>query len=183
MREMLKKTIEKEMLYYSATTDIWTSCATESYISFTLHYVTESFEMQNWTIEIKGFSGKHTGEAIKESLLAIMCDWSLAAENLVMFMRDNASNGVSAMDNMGINHMGCVAHSMNLVISPLFFDKLKKKNDDNIDQAITPIEAEEQRDFVLSLCSNDNTMINSIRGQIKKMREISKYFFQQPQRC
>ena len=65
LRRKLGRMVSTEMAYYCATTDIWTSCATESFISFTLHYVTESFELKNWTLEVQIFSGKHTGRAIK----------------------------------------------------------------------------------------------------------------------
>ena len=95
LRRKLGRMVSTEMAYYCAATDIWTSCATESFISFTLHYVTESFELKNWTLEVQKFSGKHTGRAIKNALIEVMRTWCLDIERLVVLVRDNASNGMT----------------------------------------------------------------------------------------
>eukprot|EP00644_Phytophthora_capsici_P018335 jgi/Phyca11/131900/e_gw1.119.38.1 len=63
--------IKRECRYFSVTTDIWTSMNTDSYLSLTLHYVTPDFRFRNWTLEVKAFPGRHSGEAISAGLLKL----------------------------------------------------------------------------------------------------------------
>ena len=56
--EVLKKLSKAE--YFSITTDIWSSQAKHNYIAVTIHYLTESFELQSHLIETKHFDEVHT---------------------------------------------------------------------------------------------------------------------------
>ncbi|EGZ29732.1 hypothetical protein PHYSODRAFT_413662, partial [Phytophthora sojae] len=51
MRIFVCAGIEQSCEYFSITCDIWTSRNPRSYIAFTIHYLTESFEVRNWTLE------------------------------------------------------------------------------------------------------------------------------------
>ena len=39
------------MTFYSATTDLWTSKATHPYLSYTIHFVNENWELQSFCLE------------------------------------------------------------------------------------------------------------------------------------
>lgn len=45
--ETINREDSKQLMSMGVTTDCWTSISNESYISFTLHYLTESFELNN----------------------------------------------------------------------------------------------------------------------------------------
>lgn len=60
-----------------------------------------------------------------------------------MLLRDNASNGVKACKDWGINHFGCVAHCLHLIVGPFLL--CSKKEEDDICQAVAAIIEEEQK--------------------------------------
>ena len=97
--KQLKTKIEKEMDYFTMTTDIWSSRVMESYMAETLHYLTQDFEMQNLTIEVTPFRGSHTALNIRNFWEDSFCAFGLSTEKLTMMMRDNASNGVKACND------------------------------------------------------------------------------------
>ena len=90
---------------YCFSTDIWSSRALVSYISFCLIYLTADFQMRSYTLENKPFVAmSHTGEAILESLEKSIEDWSLPRAAPIYVLRDNGSNMRAAM-NMSQNVM------------------------------------------------------------------------------
>ena len=63
---------------YCFSTDIWSSRALDSYISFCLIYLTADFQMRSYTLENKlSVAMSHTGEAILESFEKSIEDWLL----------------------------------------------------------------------------------------------------------
>ena len=102
------------MPFYCFSTDIWSSRALDSYISFVLIYLTADFQMRSYTLENKPLVAmSYTGEAILESLEKSIEDWSL-----IYVLRDNGSNMRAAM-NMSQNFMDlpCFAHTLQLSIN------------------------------------------------------------------
>eukprot|EP00644_Phytophthora_capsici_P014324 jgi/Phyca11/98804/e_gw1.3.1253.1 len=51
LRRQVRSDIERSCEYFSITSDIWSSRNPRSYIAFTIHYLTELFEVRNWTLE------------------------------------------------------------------------------------------------------------------------------------
>lgn len=60
-RSLVKTQIAEDADFYSLTSDMWTSRATDSYISLTIHFVNSNFEMMTYTLDVMSFRGKHTG--------------------------------------------------------------------------------------------------------------------------
>lgn len=61
-----------ECSFYSVSSDIWTSLCAESFISFTLHYLDEQFNMHKWTLEVMKIPGKHDAPAIAAALPQVL---------------------------------------------------------------------------------------------------------------
>ena len=104
---------------YCFSTDIWSSRALDSYLSFCLIYLTADFQMRSYTLENKPFVGmSHTGEAILESLEKSIEDWSLPRAVPIYVLRDNGSNMRAAM-NMSQKFMDlpCFVHTLQLSIN------------------------------------------------------------------
>jgi hypothetical protein len=62
----MKGIIKSNINYFSATTDVWSSRTTDSFMAITLHGLTDNFSMINLTLEVKPLQGKHTGTSIME---------------------------------------------------------------------------------------------------------------------
>ena len=126
-RSILHQKLQNQCKFYSASSDIWTLRAKDSYISFTIHYITDDFFMKSWLLEVRHLPGKHTGIAIASELEKCIELWGLKKENCVKFVRDGAANGVKACNELQINHMSCLAHSLHLVVAAGLINKLKEK--------------------------------------------------------
>lgn len=73
----MKTDLQETCIYFSATSDIWTSRTTESYMAFTIHYTTQQFELKSATLDVMPCPGKHTGEYIHHLMQHILDSWNL----------------------------------------------------------------------------------------------------------
>ncbi len=70
------------------------------------------------------FEVKHSGERICEVLQKIIIDWDLNKANMVLMVRDYASNGALETRLLDIDSFGFIAaHSFYLVLAPLGFQR------------------------------------------------------------
>ncbi|POM65154.1 Hypothetical protein PHPALM_19181 [Phytophthora palmivora] len=70
----------------------WTSLSAACFISFTLHYVDATFNLNKWTLEATRIPGKHDAPSIAAALLRCFLSWNLDRKKCVRFLRDGASN-------------------------------------------------------------------------------------------
>lgn len=117
VRDLLKTDAE----HVTLTTDTWTSCATQGYMSVTAHFVTKKWQMQSVLLECFQFSKSHTSENLRNELVRVVNDWGLERK-VHTIVSDNAANIVRAINLTGFQHVSCVAHTINLVVQ----DALKK---------------------------------------------------------
>ena len=54
--------------YYAVTTDLWSSRTTEPYISLTVHFIDEDFELKSRCLQTAFFPENHTNENIAAGL-------------------------------------------------------------------------------------------------------------------
>ena len=63
--------VKTSLTSFSMTTDIWSSCANDSYIGYTFHYFTDDgceFTLKSHLLEVHSFPDSHTGENIMKEL-------------------------------------------------------------------------------------------------------------------
>ena len=80
----------------SLTTDIWSSCATEAYVTLTIHYLDDDWEMKAFVLETFGFPECHTSINIAEKLESIAEKYSIT-NKVTAVVHDNAANMVAAL--------------------------------------------------------------------------------------
>ena len=86
------------VLWFSFTTDIWsTDISSNSFLSFTAHWLIESFERKSAVLHAQSFPGEHTGELISNKYREMLAGWGIKKEQVHLIIRDNASNMVKAM--------------------------------------------------------------------------------------
>ncbi|XP_041827312.1 zinc finger BED domain-containing protein 4-like [Melanotaenia boesemani] len=108
----------KDAKVISFTTDIWSSDVSPmSLLSLTAHWLDEGFEPHSAMLNATNFRGSHTSDAIAASLKEMFEKWQIPQSKVHVVLRDNASNMRKAMDNMGVRSVGCVAHTMQLVVN------------------------------------------------------------------
>lgn len=88
-----------------------------SLLSLTAHWLDVHFVPQSAMLNATNFRGSHTSDAIATALKEMLDKWQIPLSRVHVFLRDNASNMKRAMDIMGVRSLGCVAHSMQLVVN------------------------------------------------------------------
>jgi hypothetical protein len=102
---------------FSFTTDVWTSRAMDAYISFTVSYVNDQFQLKTFALENKHFPGSHTADRIVETLQTSMDEWGLPGEIPIFCVRDNGSNIKAAIRKTVWYDVSCFAHTLQLAIA------------------------------------------------------------------
>ena len=105
------------------TTDIWTSRATQAYITVSAHYITEGWELFAFVLETRGFPERHTGQAISEKLSEIAKNFALT-EKVTAVVHDQAANMELSLEilnrDLGWESLHCSAHCLQLCLKAGF---------------------------------------------------------------
>ena len=90
--------------WWAATGDIWSSKATNAFLTLTLHYINDEMEECTITLEVAPFDtdDSHTGESIKDKFLELFHKWGLDKDYCVMLVLDGASNMTLAAKKNGV---------------------------------------------------------------------------------
>ena len=103
--------------FLCCTTDMWTSCSNDGYISLTCHFITEDFKMSYRNLNTKHFPGTHDHTHICEAISSVAQDWCINIKRqVVAFTTDNGSNIVKSLKEMSILHVPCAGHTLNLAV-------------------------------------------------------------------
>lgn len=97
------------------TTDMWTSRATEAYLTVTCHIIDEHWQMQAYVLETCSFPGQHTADNISSQLTRIVEEWGIK-DKIQAVVTDNGANMVAAVRKASWAPYPCFAHSLNLVV-------------------------------------------------------------------
>jgi len=101
------------------TTDIWTSRATQAYITVTAHYISIDWKLFACVLETKGFPERHTGQAISEKLTEIAQHFALT-EKVTAVVHDQAANMELSLEilnrDLGWESLHCSAHCLQLCL-------------------------------------------------------------------
>ena len=103
-----------QVKYVSLTTDIWTSRATESFLTINMHLIF-SWELKSLVLATIKFSVEHIAEHIASEFKGVTNHWGIT-HKVVAIVTDNAANMVAAVRITGWTHIHCFAHTLNLVI-------------------------------------------------------------------
>ncbi|GAA6096348.1 zinc finger BED domain-containing protein 1-like, partial [Tachysurus ichikawai] len=67
----LRENVEKELCdlkYFATTTDLWSSRTMEPFLSLTIHYITDDWNLGSWCLQTSYFPAEHTAEEIAQGL-------------------------------------------------------------------------------------------------------------------
>ena len=95
------------------THDGWTSIATESFGTVTLHYVDSNWQLVNVVLQTRKVVGRHTADAIQNQLSAAQVEWGFPDPIATC---DNAANEVKAFRQLGWTQLSCMGHNINLAV-------------------------------------------------------------------
>jgi uncharacterized protein involved in tolerance to divalent cations len=104
----------------ASTTDMWTESYTQSsYITVTVHYVTENWNLVERVLATREFDpeARHTGVNIRKAVLEILTEFTIPPEKLV-FVTDRGANVLAALKEY--KHLSCCDHIINTILSHTF---------------------------------------------------------------
>ncbi|XP_067281156.1 E3 SUMO-protein ligase ZBED1-like [Pseudorasbora parva] len=119
MYDTCVKTVSTELRqveFYASTTDLWSSRTTEPYMSFTVHFLTQDFELKARCLGVVYFPESHTSENIAHGLREVLASWNLKEENQVSITTDNGANVVKATEVNNWVRLQCFGHRLHLAI-------------------------------------------------------------------
>ena len=107
-------TMKRGLKNFSLTTDGWTSRANHSYISHTVHYIDEMWNLRAHLLDTVEMPLEHTGINLADELKDTFKRWDLKDSDLVSVTTDNARNIVCAIEILSWPRFGCLAHTLQL---------------------------------------------------------------------
>ena len=99
---------------FSLTTDGWTSRANHSYITHTVHYIDELWNLQAHLLDTAEMPLEHTGVNLADELKDSLARWDLKDDDLVSITTDNARNIVCATEILSWPRFGCLALTLQI---------------------------------------------------------------------
>ncbi|XP_053289312.1 E3 SUMO-protein ligase ZBED1-like [Pleuronectes platessa] len=106
----------KDIPFYSATTDMWSSTNMTPYMSLTIHYITADWTLHSKCLETRYVPENHTADTLGENLKSALADWGLDEHKLVCITTDNGANIVAAIRNFGWSWLNCFGHNLHLAV-------------------------------------------------------------------
>ena len=104
--------------YYSGTTDLWTSTSNHPYLSLTIHFINQQWELHSFCLDTVPLFKDHTGETIADAIQDILLNWGLSVDNLVATTTDNGSNFVRAFNSvLQWPRISCFGYNLDLSIN------------------------------------------------------------------
>lgn len=125
-KEELKKELKKAD-FVAVTHDSWTSIATVSYETVTVHYIDDSlgkWELMSKVLDTSAVGGSHSAEAIAGFLSGVKTRWQLPE---ILAVSDNASVEVKTFNLLGWPRIGCFGHLLNLIVRK-FLEQSRTRN-------------------------------------------------------
>lgn len=116
-REQISLKMKKEAHYFSATTDLWSSCTSEPYLSLTVHYIDTEWNLQSHCLQANYMPEDHTGEQLQDALSTSFDEWNLDSRKLVAITTDNGSNIKLACQLLKFKRLSCFGHNLDLAIN------------------------------------------------------------------
>ena len=129
VHDQVHEDLQKEMKFFSATTDMWSSCTIDPYLSFTIHYISSSWELISYCLQVHFMPEQHAGENLELALTSTLQEWDLDEKQLVSITTDNGSNIKLACTLLGWSRVSCFGHNLDLAIR-------KSLDDQRVDRVV-----------------------------------------------
>ena len=84
--------MKKEANYFSGTADLWSSCTSEPYLCFTIHYVDTQWNLQTHCLQAHYLPDDHIGVQLQDALSVTLEQWDLNENKFTTITTDSASN-------------------------------------------------------------------------------------------
>ena len=108
--------------YFASTTDMWSSIGLKPYMSYTIHYINQDWELKSIALATHFLPEDHTGQVISEALEATLEEWGLSPDKQVCLTTDSGSNIIAAANILNWTRLSCFGHNLHLAITKAIQD-------------------------------------------------------------
>ena len=91
----------------ATTTDAWASCATDSYVTITVHYVTPDWELASHVLQTIVFNESHTGKNIGALLKEACLEWNIDDKDPALVTNNGRNMVVAGVEAEMSPHFLC----------------------------------------------------------------------------
>lgn len=96
------------------TTDGWTSCSNQGYVTITSNYIDPEWNVKTFVLQNRVLNKAHTGKNIGMLLREACTEWKISDKNPAI-ITDNARNMIVACAEAQFSPIiTCIAHMLNL---------------------------------------------------------------------
>ena len=78
--------------FFSATTDLGLSETSHPFMSYTVHFINNSWEYRSLCLQTSFLPSDHTGDNLAEALTAALESWSLKEDKQICITTDSCAN-------------------------------------------------------------------------------------------
>ena len=103
--------------FFASTTDIWSSIGMKPYISFTVHFINDNWDIQSLSLSTHFLPEDHTAPVIAEALQASLKEWNLQESNQVCMTTDSGANIKAAANLLSWTRVSCFGHNLHLAVT------------------------------------------------------------------
>lgn len=100
----------KNVKYYSCTMDGWSSIAGDPYLSLTIHYIDNNWQLVTKCLSTMYVPQSHTAETLFDFVIEGLRDYDLDKDNMAYMTTDSAANNVAACRRLSIDRISCFGH-------------------------------------------------------------------------
>ncbi|XP_034040262.1 zinc finger BED domain-containing protein 1-like [Thalassophryne amazonica] len=128
----LREKVERELCglkYFATTADLWSSRTMDPFLSLTIHYIRDDWNLGSRCLQLSYSPTEHTAEEIAQGLKDTLESWGFKEESQVCITTDNGANVVKAASLNDWTRLQCFGHRLHLAIE-------KSVKDPRIDRAV-----------------------------------------------
>ena len=108
--------------HYTMTTDLWTSRATEPYITVTIHYVNSEWDLKSVCLDTVALFEDHTAQNIAHSITDILGNLEIDIGKFVAATTNSAANMIAAFRLLELVRISCFGHNLDLAVKKSLTD-------------------------------------------------------------
>lgn len=108
-------TVLENVKHAALTADLWSNQNMDSFITVTVHFFLKG-DLKSYVLTTSDVPTEHTAIHLAEIITDLLTEWKLT-DKITAIVTDNAPNMIRMCELLGIRHMPCFAHTLNLTVN------------------------------------------------------------------